>query len=57
MNPIVPMESVWNYCEVVRKSGDKIDLVLLEESGHFEVVMPTTFAWPEVRKAIKALIH
>lgn len=51
------MESVWNYCEVVRKSGDKIDLVLLEESGHFEVVMPTTFAWPEVRKAIKALIH
>jgi acetyl esterase/lipase len=56
-DPIVPMESVREYYEAVKKSGDKVELVLLQEAGHFEVVMPTTFAWPEVRKAIEALIH
>ncbi len=54
---IVPVESVRDYYEAARKSGDKADLVILQEAGHFEVVMPTTFAWPEVRKAIAASIQ
>jgi hypothetical protein len=51
------MESVQYYCEAAEKSGDKVKLILLEEAGHFEVVMPTTFAWSEVQKAIKTLIR
>jgi acetyl esterase/lipase len=54
---VVPMELAQEYLEVVKKSGDKGDLILLQDAGHFEVVMPSTFAWPEVRKAIKALIQ
>lgn len=56
-DPIVPVEFVRDYCEAAQKSGDKVELVLLQEAGHFEVVMPTTFAWPEVRKAIESLIQ
>jgi acetyl esterase/lipase len=56
-DPIVPVESVRDYCRAAKISGDKVDLVLLQEAGHFEVVMPSTFAWPEVRKAIEALIQ
>jgi acetyl esterase/lipase len=54
---IVPVESVRDYYRAAKKSGDKVDLVLLQEAGHFELVMPSTFAWPEVRKAIEALIQ
>ena len=56
-DPIVPVEFARDYCEAAQKSGDKVELVLLQEAGHFEVVMPTTFAWPEVRKAIESLIQ
>jgi acetyl esterase/lipase len=56
-DPIVPMESVQYFCEAAEKSGDKVKLIILEEAGHFEVVMPTTFAWPEVQKAVKTLIR
>jgi acetyl esterase/lipase len=56
-DPIVPVESVRDYYRAAKKSGDKVDLVLLQEAGHFELVMPSTFAWPEVRKAIEALIQ
>lgn len=54
---IVPVETVRDYCEAADESGDKVDLVLLQEAGHFEAVMPSTFAWPEVQKAIEKLIH
>jgi len=56
-DPIVPVEFGRDYCEAAQKSGDKVDLVLLQEAGHFEVVMPSTFAWPEVRKAIASLLQ
>jgi acetyl esterase/lipase len=54
---IVPVKSAADYYEAAKKSGDKVDLVLLQEAGHFELIMPATFAWPEVRKAIEALIQ
>jgi pimeloyl-ACP methyl ester carboxylesterase len=56
-DPVVPAESVRDYYEAAKKSGDMVELVLLEEAGHFELVMPATFAWPEVRKAIETLIQ
>lgn len=56
-DPVVPTESVRDYCEAAKKSGDQVELVLLEEAGHFELVIPTTFAWQEVRKAIETLIQ
>jgi acetyl esterase/lipase len=56
-DPIVPVESVREFCRTAEKSGDKVKMVLLEEAGHFEVVMPSTFAWPEVRRAIETLIR
>jgi pimeloyl-ACP methyl ester carboxylesterase len=56
-DPIVPVEYVREYSRAAEKSGDKVDLVILQEAGHFEVVMPTTFAWPEVQEAIETLIR
>jgi acetyl esterase/lipase len=56
-DPIVHVEYVREYSRAAEKSGDKVDLVILHEAGHFEVVMPSTFAWPEVQEAIEALIR
>ena len=51
----VSLTSAQAYHETAQKSGDKTDLVVIQDAGHFEVVIPTTTCYSEVRKAVLAL--
>lgn len=55
-DPTVSLSSAQAYHEAAQKSGDEAKLVVIQNAGHFEVVIPTTSCYPEVRKAVLALI-
>jgi len=55
-DPTVSLTSAQSYYDEARKRGDKTQLVVIQEAGHFEVVVPSTSSYSEVRKAVLALI-
>jgi hypothetical protein len=40
------------YVAAARKAGDAANLVVLPAAGHFEVIAPTSAAWPAVRETV-----
>lgn len=56
LDSIVPPESVEAYLAVANRSGDEIDIVMIDGAGHFEVVIPGSVAWPHIRKAVQDLL-
>ena len=56
LDGIVPVGGVRAYAETARAAGDTVRVVVVPGAGHFEVVTPTTGAWPAVRDAVRALI-
>ena len=56
-DPTVSLESAQAYWAAARKSGDEVKLLVIQKAAHFELVVPTTAAWPEVKKAVKSLLH
>ena len=46
-----------SYFEVARRSGDPVELIVAPESGHFEVIMPTSSSWPIVTEAAWKLLR
>jgi acetyl esterase/lipase len=54
-DPTVSLISAQAYHKAAQKCGDKTQLVVIQDAGHFEVVVPTTSSYPEVRKAVLAL--
>jgi acetyl esterase/lipase len=52
----VPAAYVQQYVEVATHH-DEVHLELLPGAGHFEVVVPTTAAWPAVRHAVLTLVE
>jgi len=44
------------YHDAARKSGDEVQLVMIQQAGHFEVVVPTTDSYREVQKALCSLM-
>ena len=50
------MPLVRSYADVARKAGDSVRVVLVPNAGHFEIASPRSFAWPAVRRAIRALL-
>ena len=57
LDPIVPLESVETYYHSAKEKGDDVSLVKIESAGHFEMIMPQTTAWSEIRKAILDLMN
>lgn len=55
--PIIPPEQVEAFAEVVRGKGDEVTVTAVAGSAHFEVVVPGTEAWPEVRSTILGLFE
>jgi acetyl esterase/lipase len=45
---VMPPYTGLAYVELVRKAGGKAEMVTIPDSGHFDVVIPTTAAWREV---------
>ena len=51
----VPVDYVQQYVAVARHH-DPVQLDILSEVGHFELVVPTTSAWATVRHAVLTLL-
>ena len=45
------------YVALAKKAGDVAELKVIEGAGHFEVIAPTTQAWPTIEKAVLSLVH
>ncbi len=44
------------YVTAAQKAGDDVALTIIPDAGHFELVVPTTHAWPVVRDAALSLV-
>ena len=51
----VPLDYVQQYVAVATQY-DKVQLDILPDTGHFELVVPTTSAWGTVRHAVLTLL-
>ena len=52
LDPFEPRDQKSAYMARVTKSGGTIEELTIDDAGHFEVVAPTSKAWPLVREAI-----
>jgi hypothetical protein len=52
----MPAAYIQQYGEVATHH-DEVHLELLPEAGHFEVMVPTTAAWPAVHHAVLPLVE
>lgn len=56
-DPIVPVAMSEAYAERARAAGDRVDLVVVPEAGHFDVVAPGAPAWRETAGALSRLVQ
>ena len=54
-DPLVPADYIQQYIAVARQHNE-VHLDLVPDAGHFELVVPTTAAWPAVRHAVRTLV-
>lgn len=54
---IMPARARDAYVALARGTGDTIDLLVVPDAGHFEVIAPVAKAWPQVRDAILELVR
>jgi acetyl esterase/lipase len=52
---IVPASYVSAYAAAARVAGDHVEEIIVEDAGHYEVIVPGSVAWPAVRDAVKRL--
>jgi acetyl esterase/lipase len=57
LDPIISPQGAHAYHDAAQKKGDTCRLILLEDAGHFEVVIPTSSAWNEIRDALLAFMN
>ncbi len=53
----VPVQHNARYCDAARAAGDDVTLTVLEQTGHFEIVIPGTNVWPVVERTILATLN
>jgi acetyl esterase/lipase len=53
----VPLALAEQYAKVAKQAGDRVELVIIPDAGHFESASPLSSAWPSVRSAILSLLH
>jgi len=52
---LVPLDYVQEYIEDAEKSGDSINLETFDQTGHFELALPTTESGQAIINAVKVL--
>jgi acetyl esterase/lipase len=52
LDPIILPEGARAYSAAASDAGDPCRLILIEDAGHFEVVIPFSSAWEEIRNAL-----
>jgi pimeloyl-ACP methyl ester carboxylesterase len=53
----VPYEISKNYAEQKKKAGEKVELITLPKTGHFEIVDPGSSVWKTVQETFISLTH
>ena len=56
LDGILPTAPREDYVRRARLAGDRVSLLVIPGAGHFEVIAPTTPAWPAVLAEIRRLI-
>jgi acetyl esterase/lipase len=56
LDPIVPPRFGEDYAAAAAARGDRAQSVVLEGAGHFEIIDPTSAAWPRVVGAYRDLL-
>lgn len=44
------------FATAAQKSGDDVQLIVLDNAAHFEVIAPNSSAWPTVQNAVSSLL-
>lgn len=52
---VMPERARSAYVDVARRAGDSVEAIVVP-GGHFEVIAPTSAAWPTVRDAVLKLV-
>ncbi len=53
---VVPIEQARAFEAAAKGAGDTVAVEVVEGAGHFELVDPSSSAWPAVRDAVRALL-
>jgi acetyl esterase/lipase len=53
----VPYEISKGYAEGKKKSGERVELITLPDTGHFEIVDPGSAVWPRIQEVVISLLH
>ena len=53
---IMPAAARKSYLDRSLKAGDRVEVIVIPNAGHFEVIAPTAVAWTTVRAAIKRMV-
>lgn len=56
LDGIVPLEHARAYAAAALRRGDKIELIVLEGAGHFDLIAPQSSAWTAVERAVFSLL-
>jgi hypothetical protein len=51
------MEQARAYEAAATRAGDTVAVEVVENVGHFELVDPSSSAWPTVRAAVRTLLE
>jgi acetyl esterase/lipase len=54
---IVPAAFAKDFQTAAGRAGDSVMWTLVEGAGHFDLIAPTSFAWPRVRQAVVSLVE
>jgi acetyl esterase/lipase len=55
LDSLVPNDLAQAYAAAASKAGDGVELEIVEGAGHFELIDPTSSAWPAVLRAVREL--
>jgi acetyl esterase/lipase len=56
LDHIVPPQTAELWLTAAKGSGDSAESITVPDAGHFEVIAPTSAAWPIVLKAVRQLL-
>ena len=57
LDQIVPPEQSRAYEVAAKRRRDDVNLVIINEAGHFDLISPESSAWPAVREALRSVLH
>jgi pimeloyl-ACP methyl ester carboxylesterase len=53
---LVPPKYGKEYGAAAQLAGDEIEMIAIEDAGHFELIAPNSTAWPTVGRAVQSLV-